>query len=1162
MATFTITPATSQSGFVTMFDDDSAGADTLNILHGAYLINLIAGAEGIGASLANTGAWTVNIDGMLRGTTDIGWGIGLELAGNNPGASRITVGTSGSVYGSLAAISLGGGFSLQESSVTIRNAGLLESVGTGILSYASPGTLISIFNSGKIGGGYSVDHGLLTSAEYAITNTGSMAAMRLRGSNSTLTNSGTIGENGSGSAFLAMDGNNTITNLTDGQIGGLINLGGGTNRLTNSGFIFKNGDDVSFSAGNGLTAVINSGNLTGAVYAGDGTNTLTNSGDIGGDTDDWSYKGGTGSDTINNSAAGWLQGAIFAGDGTNRLVNAGTVFPSLQGPSDGVSYVGGTGNDTISNSGRLDGSVVAYGGTNSLTNSGGIGKDNNDGWSYEGGDGTDTVSVTAFSATLMGGVNMGDGTNRLANAGIVGAVSNVSYRGGIGIDSGIDTVTNSGALLGAVVAGDGNSNVSNIRIVGATTFISLANTGTIGESGLYSYSGDNGADTVTNTSTIVSALARLDGAVQLFDGTNRLTNIGGEIGANGDNFAVVAGSGNDTVLNSNVGLLLGRLMGGVNLGSGNNSLTNSGLVGASTVLKYSYMGGAGKDTIVNSGAMIGFVLAGTGIETTPGGSAGNSLINSGSIGADTNGVSYRGGAFGDTVTNSGTITGTVEMVGSDLAVAVIDGNRLVNTRTGTVGALNTTAVFGGNGRDSVENAGFIMGGIGLGDGSNSLVNRLIVGTNGGGSSYSGGDGADSVVNHAGALVQGSISLWSGANVLTNNGSIVGEVEGGAAVDTISNTGTMLAGLELFGGNDIVTNRGTLGNTVNNPFIFSTGDDNDQVQNSGRIIGDVDLGSGADVFTNFIKTGKVTKHGVVTSEIDLGGDDDIFNGGNNAETVLDGAGQDTVFLGGGNDTFRWVAFMVGDLEETIDGGTGVDTYDASAATAQVFVNIGAADFNGNVGLSAGMDFFDHLVEAQSADGNTMVKDIVRRFENIIGGDNGGVLYGSEGANDIRGGTADDYIFGFGGDDTIRGGNGGIDRMVGGAGRDTLYGGGTTGTDIFYFLQKSDSTVIARDVIMDFDSNDLIELRRIDADENTPKATIDDNGEAFTLLGTQMFADVAIQFTAAAQLRVKQIAGGWLIEGETNGDAIADFAIEVRDHDHSLTWSANNLDDFVF
>ncbi len=47
-------------------------------------------------------------------------------------------------------------------------------------------------------------------------------------------------------------------------------------------------------------------------------------------------------------------------------------------------------------------------------------------------------------------------------------------------------------------------------------------------------------------------------------------------------------------------------------------------------------------------------------------------------------------------------------------------------------------------------------------------------------------------------------------------------------------------------------------------------------------------------------------------------------------------------------------------------------------------------------------------------------------------------------------------------------------------------------------------------------------------------------------------VDVGFTGDTELRVISTASGWMIEGDINGNEVADFAIAVIDPTHTIVW----------
>jgi Ca2+-binding RTX toxin-like protein len=161
-----------------------------------------------------------------------------------------------------------------------------------------------------------------------------------------------------------------------------------------------------------------------------------------------------------------------------------------------------------------------------------------------------------------------------------------------------------------------------------------------------------------------------------------------------------------------------------------------------------------------------------------------------------------------------------------------------------------------------------------------------------------------------------------------------------------------------------------------------------------------------------------------------------------------------------------------------------------------------------------------------------------------------------ANTLEGGAGNDVIFGFAGNDTLLGG-GDDDFLVGGAGKDILSGGSKADTFAYAFTTESGITVATRDVITDYqDAIDKIDLSKIDAN------TLVVGDQAFTYLNIDSSTKQAAEFTGAAgQLRSYWNATGIIIEGDTNGDKKADFAIEIIDSNHAIILTDTIGQDFV-
>jgi hypothetical protein len=477
------------------------------------------------------------------------------------------------------------------------------------------------------------------------------------------------------------------------------------------------------------------------------------------------------------------------------------------------------------------------------------------------------------------------------------------------------------------------------------------------------------------------------------------------------------------------------------------------------------------------------------------------------------------------ISNSGTITGS--------SWSVVDSTGNSNDSIVNSGTMNGHIELGGGSKNAVTNSGTINGEVNLGSGKAQLVNSGKI-TDG----VWAMDGNDTVRNSG--TIDGMVFLGLGTNVIVNSGTIGGRVLGHIDGDSVTNSGTIGDDIDLDEGADRLSNSGFV-----NADVF-VGSGNDTVTSSRSITGDVSLGDGTNKLTNSgtidgdvsagIDADTITNSGLVTGTVDLGGGDDRFTGGRFADQVKDGGGSDTIRLAGGDD--RYLATTTGlgsEGADNVDGGAGVDIYDASATTDGVYINLDTVAHNpgpGNVAMAA-----------RTAIGGSVAsdfKDTITGFENAAGGKGHDVIFGTAAANELEGGDGNDDIVGYGGHDTLIGG-GGNDHLNGGVGKDTLTGG--TEADVFSFSAIGDSNLLAtgRDVIADFeDSVDRIQIL-FDANTKNGPGTVDH----FVFIG----ADVAFG-GVAGQLRAYSIAGGYIVEGDVNGNAKADFSIELRDASHTI------------
>ena len=156
-------------------------------------------------------------------------------------------------------------------------------------------------------------------------------------------------------------------------------------------------------------------------------------------------------------------------------------------------------------------------------------------------------------------------------------------------------------------------------------------------------------------------------------------------------------------------------------------------------------------------------------------------------------------------------------------------------------------------------------------------------------------------------------------------------------------------------------------------------------------------------------------------------DDKLDGGEGDDNIEGRGGNDALTGRGGNDRL-----IGGAGDDTINGGRGADTIDGgpngangdtlsyAGSRAAVRVNLGREEYSGG--------------DAQG--------DTIRNIENVIGSSQNDWIRGDVWPNRLSGGAGNDTIMGGGGSasdgDILRGGAGN-DALYGGAGNDTLEGG---------------------------------------------------------------------------------------------------------------------------
>jgi Ca2+-binding RTX toxin-like protein len=258
----------------------------------------------------------------------------------------------------------------------------------------------------------------------------------------------------------------------------------------------------------------------------------------------------------------------------------------------------------------------------------------------------------------------------------------------------------------------------------------------------------------------------------------------------------------------------------------------------------------------------------------------------------------------------------------------------------------------------------------------------------------------------------------------------------------------------------------------------------------------------------------------------------------ANTITGNSGANRMWGEGGDDTLigndGYDQLDGGAGSDVMIGGTGNDIYfvDSTGDAVIELVGEGRDTVRTSIDWTLGdnVDWLE-LQGSASVDGT--------------GNDLANVLKGNSGANVLTSLGGNDKIYANAGDDTVDGGDGN-DWLEGEEGRDVHTGG--AGSDRFVFREGDfgGNTTATADVITDFGDaeGDRIRLDLADADTNV------DGDQDFVFI-----ADAAFTGTAG-ELRFEQIDGNTYVQGDTNGDGVADFMIRL-DGLHTL-----GTDDFIF
>ena len=253
-----------------------------------------------------------------------------------------------------------------------------------------------------------------------------------------------------------------------------------------------------------------------------------------------------------------------------------------------------------------------------------------------------------------------------------------------------------------------------------------------------------------------------------------------------------------------------------------------------------------------------------------------------------------------------------------------------------------------------------------------------------------------------------------------------------------------------------------------------------------------------------------------------GDNSFTATGGNAE--LHGrAGRDTLTGGAGNDL--------------LDGGTGADWLAGGRGNDVYFV-----------------DNWQDVVTERTGEGIDLIvasvsQSLVANVENLrLTGLSALRGTGNSMDNTLTGNAASNVLSGLGGNDTLLGG-GGDDVLAGGAGNDLLDGEaghdvltGNVGADVFRFTATG---------LSNLDMGEITDFSRIQHDKIALVGL-----SAYTFEGTAALTAIDEYGQGDyGQFRYVAVSGGVRVEGDANGDGVADWSLFVRGVD------ILRLDDFI-
>lgn len=881
-----------------------------------------------------------------------------------------------------------------------------------------------------------------------------------------------------------IDAPNNFFNLT-GSAAGTYDLSGVSFGLFFQGFTGSTGNDSIL--GNGAGNVLSGGDGADTVNGGAGNDTLT--GGLGLDT----LQGGTGDDLGIYTATDIALGELFNGG-----ANADTVDFRTNGIADitGVRLVsvesvllrnGGT----AIGAGQFTGLATSIDAPNNFFNLTGSAAGLYDFTTvafgqffqgFTGSAGNDSILGNAAGNVLSGG----DGADT-----VDGAAGNDTLRGGIGGDTlrggdddDIAIYASDDLAPGEFFDGGTGNDTADFRTNGVTVIADVT------LSGVESVQLRNGTTQV--------APGQFAGAVTVIDAPNNFFSLAGSVAGNYD-FTTVT---------------FGQFFQGF-----------SGTDGADSIL-----GSTGTE-VLNGGGGDDTVAGNDGHDTLNGGAGGDALF--GGLGDDRAvwaigeiglGESFEGGDGLDLADFRA--NGLADITGVALSgvenVQLRNGNTLIGAGqftgvTTTIEAPNNFYTLGASSAGIFDLSGLTFGSFFQG--------------------FTGSAGADSILgNDAGTVLNGGGAEdtidGAGGNDTLSGGTGRDALRGGLGDDrAIWAVGDIVAGESFDGGDGADTADFRANNLGDITGVAFAGVESILLRNGSTLIGNAQF-SGVtttiDAPNNFFTLGAAGAGTHDFTNVAFGaffqgftgstGTDLVF--GNGAGNILNGAGGSDLLLGGGGN-------------DALNGGAGTDIalFVGNATDFLVTVNGATTTVQDlRVGAPSGADTLTGVELIRYVNGVDLRGG--EAGETLLGTARFDLLVGNTGADTLVGGAAADTLLGGAGDDSLDGGAG-QDALNGGGGRDSLAGG----ADQDSFRVDGSALGPAAGALVTFVDfapviGERIDLAAIDAD-----ATLAGD-QAFQVIGSAAFT-----LGNAGRLRFEVAGGDLRVEGDVDGDAVADLSLLI-------------------